>query len=215
MKKTTFKLTILVLILFISFKIYAQEIPRSIFISFHTGSYFPISSDFSKIYGNVQFINGFSIGGAITKKGLFFYGKAMYLQKEGAPIIYHFTEKNGEIIIYTTQEGSITIKHFLFNLGFQYNFNLNNNWEIFPNAGINLIHSKEKSVDLDSKATGFSGFFAGMGVERHFDKIPFSLFTEFQYNFNRPLFKTFNIDYSGVNGNIGIRYYIGNKNKSS
>ncbi len=189
----------------------AQEIPRSLFISLHTGSYFPTNSTFTKTYSHAQFINGLSIGCPIFNKGLYFYAKAMYFHKNGIPIIYHFSSEDGVTSIYTTQEGSVTINHFLFNLGFQYSCRINENWRISPNGGINLIKSKEKSETNNSDASGLNGFFIGLGTERSIKTLPLTIFSELQYNFSVSVLKEYGIDYSAVNLNIGIRYYLKTK----
>jgi hypothetical protein len=211
-------INILILLILIGFSIsktFAQDsINRKAFISVNTGCYLPTGKDFNKIYGNFIFINGLSIGIPFSNQDLYLYGKAMYFEKEGIPIIYHYTSNNGISNTYTTQEGLITIKHFLFNIGLQYNFKLNHNIKIITNGGLTLIKSTEKSdnlVKFDSKGGGLSGLFFGLGIERSFSMIPLSLFTECQYNSSFSILKTYNLDYSAINFNIGLRHYFNQK----
>lgn len=212
MKKKVIITLIALILIGINSKILAQDsINRKAFISINTGCYLPTGSDFSKIYGNFIFINGLSFGIPFTNQNLFLYGKAMYFRKEGIPIIYHFTSINGISNTYTTQEGSIYINHFLFNLGLQYNFILHENFKIITNCGLAMIKSNEKSdnpVNYSSNSGGLSGFFIGLGLERKFAKIPLSLFFECQYNSTLTILKTYNLDYSALNLNIGLRYYF-------
>jgi hypothetical protein len=202
----------LILIGFPSSKIFAQDsINRKAFMSINTGCYMPTGSDFNKIYGDFIFVNGLSFGIPFTNQDLFLYGKVMYFKKEGTPIIYHFTSNNGISSSYTTQEGLITINHFLFNLGLQYNFKIFDNYKIITNGGLTLIKSIEKSnnpVKYDSNGGGLSGLFFGLGLEREFLTIPLSLFSECQYNSTLAILKTYNLDYSAINFNIGLRYYF-------
>jgi hypothetical protein len=210
-------LILLILIGFSNSKIFAQDsITRKAFISVNTGCYFPTGNDFNKIYGDFIFINGLSIGIPFTNQDLYLYGKAMYFVKEGTPIIYHFTSNNGISSTYTIQEGLITIKHFLFNLGLQYNFKLNDNIKFITNGGLTLIKSTEKSdnpVKYDSNGGGLSGLFLGLGLEKKFSTIPLSLFTECQFNPSFTILKTYNLDYSAINFNIGLRYYFNQSTK--
>ena len=197
---------------FLSFKMFGQESQnRKAFISINSGCYLPTDNDFSKIYGDFIFINGISIGIPFTSQDLYFYGKGMYFKKLGTPIIYHFTSENGVSRTYTTQEGVITINHFLFNVGLQYNFNLSDNYKVLINGGIALIKSIEESdnpLEYDSNGGGLSGLFLGLGLERKFSTIPLSIFTEIQYNPSFTILKTYNLDYSSINLNIGLRYYF-------
>jgi hypothetical protein len=211
-KKIKSILILMILIALSNSKIVAQDsINRKAFISINTGCYWPTSNDFSKIYGNFIFINGLSFGIPFTNQDLFLYGKALYFRKEGTPIIYHFKNINGISSTYSTQEGSIIINHFLFNLGVQYNIKLRDNFKILSTGGLSLIKSIEKSdnpTNFSSNAGGLSGFFIGLGLERKFATTPLSVFSECQYNSTLAILKTYHLDYSAINFNLGLRYYF-------
>jgi len=198
-------------------KLSAQDsIQRKAFISINTGCYLPTGKDFNKIYGDVIFINGLSLGIPFSNQNFFLYMKAMYFKKQGMPITYHFISNNGSSTTFTTQEGSIKINHFLFNLGLQYNIKLFDNYKIITNGGLTFIHSNEKSdnpVSYSSNNGGLSGFFLGLGLERKFVSLPLSLFFECQYNSSFTILKTYNLDYSAFNLSIGLRYYFNKTSK--
>lgn len=211
-----------ILILFVTIglpnsKLFGQDsISRKAFISINSGCYLPTGNDFNKIYGDFIFINGLSVGIPFTNHDLYLYGKAMYFKKEGTPIIYHYVSNNGVSKSYTTQEGLIKINHFLFNLGLQYNIKLSDNVKIVTNGGLTLFKSIEKSnnpVKFDSNGGGLSGLFLGFGLERRFSTVPLSLFSECQYNSSFSILKTYNLDYSAINFNIGLRFYFNQTTK--
>ncbi|MFZ4399224.1 MAG: hypothetical protein ACOYO1_04250 [Bacteroidales bacterium] len=211
-KKKVMVLILIILFVLSGFRLSAQDsIKKKAFISIHTGCYIPTANDFNKTYGSIIFINGLSIAFPISNHNLMLYGKAMFFKKEGTPIIYHFTSINGVSNTYTTQEGSVFISHYLFNLGFQYNILLKNHFQLITNAGLTFIKSNEKSdnpIAYSSNGSGFSGFFIGVGLERKFEKIPLSLFSECQYNSTLTILKVYNLDYSAINLSIGLRYYF-------
>ena len=75
------------------------------FISLNSGVFFPSWREFKEAYHSpCAFINGGSLGIPISNKHFFFYVKAMYFQKTGNQIIYHFENNNGEVVMYTTRE---------------------------------------------------------------------------------------------------------------
>ncbi len=182
------------------------------FVSANTGLYFPSRSDFNKIYSSpYAFMNGLSIGIPITKEHILIYAKAMYYSKKGIPITYHFVSKNGVSSSYTTQDtGNVTINQFLFNLGVQYNINLNKYNSLLVNGGINLVNFSEKSINPNSeiKGNGFAGYFLGLGIERKMRKLPLGTLIETQYNLDRLIFDTYGLSTGGLTINISIRYYF-------
>jgi len=206
-------LVIIVLLFFIS-GIYAQvDNKRKAFISVNTGMYIPSRTDFKTIYDSwFPFNNGVSIGVPFTNTDIFFYGKAMYFECEGIPIIYHFEISNGVSHTYTTREGNIKLKQLLFNIGLQYDYSINELNKVIVNGGISIVNATEKtnntSANAESEAKGFSGYFLGLGYERIFNNIPMSVFSEVQYNFNRLIFKALDLSYGGANINVGIRCYF-------
>ena len=175
----------------------SQDTIAKSFISVNTGFYLPSRSDFNKIYGSpYAFNNGLSIGIPITKENVFLYAKAMFYTKNGIPITYHYVSKDGISSSYSTQDtGTVTIRQFLFNLGVQYNINLNQYYVLLVNGGINLVNFSEKSKnpDSDTKGNGFAGYFLGVGIERQIKKIPLSTLIEVQYNIDRLIFSTYGL----------------------
>jgi|WetSurMetagenome_2_1015567.scaffolds.fasta_scaffold227073_1 hypothetical protein len=204
---------IVILIANIQIKCIAQDsIDRKGFISVNSGIYLPSMINFNRIYdSHYTFINGISLGIPFTNEDVFFYCKVMYFQKSGTPIIYHFNSSNGVSNIYTTQEGDVALQQLLVNIGIQYNFSFELTNILTFNGGFSLIKASEKisnsPSNSESKASGFAGYFLGTGYEKRiFNK--FGLFSEIQYNFDRLIFKTLDINYGGTNINIGIRYYF-------
>lgn len=200
-----------ILISYLPIKCIAQEnFNRKTFISIHSGTYLPSMKDFNKVYNSpFAFINGISLGIPFTNKAIFLYGKAMYFQKSGTPIIYHFDSNNGINTIYTTQEGDIVLQQLLVNIGMQYNLSLKTSNTIVLNGGISFVNSSEKVINsfTNSKSKGFAGYFLGIGYEKRLSD-QFSWFSEAQYNFDRVVFKMLDMNYEGTNINIGIRYYF-------
>jgi len=204
---------IVLLIANIQNKCIAQDgINRKAFVSINSGVYLPSMSDFNRIYNShYAFINGISLGIPFMNEDLFFYSKAMYFQKYGTPIIYHFNSSNGVSNTYTTQEGDVALQQLLLNIGIQYNLSFGLTNMLAFNGGISLIKASEKisnsPSNSDLKANGFAGYFLGVGYEKRIsDK--FGLFSEVQYNFDRLILKTFDISYGGANINLGVKYYF-------
>lgn len=186
---------------------------RNAFVSTNSGVYIPSRSDFKTIYNSkFTFNNGLSVGFPISNSDLYLYGKASFFRIEGVPIIYHYESNNGIPYTYTTREGNIIYKQFLFNLGIQYNYSIKEQNKIITNGGISIINATEitnnTSADSGSEAKGFTGYFIGLGYERDFKNIPLSIFSEMQYNFDRLIFKRLDLSYGGANINIGIRFYF-------
>lgn len=207
---------IVILIAQIQNKCIAQDsINRKGFFSINSGLYLPLMSNFNKIYNShYALINGISLGIPFTNEDVFLYCKAMYFQKSGTPIIYHFNSSNGVSNTYTTQEGDVTLQQLLVNIGIQYNLSFELTNILTFNGGISLIKASEKisnsPSNSDSKANGFAGYFLGIGYEKRIlEKL--GLFSEVQYNFDRLIFKTLDISYGGANINVGIRYYFSQK----
>ena len=208
-------LNFVIVILLITTKgLYAQnDKKRDAFVSTNSGIYAPSRSDFKTIYDSrFTFNNGLSAGVPFTNSDIFLYGKAMFFRCEGVPIIYHYESNNGVSNTYTTREGNIIYKQFLFNLGVQYNYSIKELNKIITNGGISIVNATETtnntSADSESKAKGVAGYFIGLGYERNFKNIPLSTFGEIQYNFNRLIFKALDLSYGGANINVGIRYYF-------
>jgi hypothetical protein len=186
---------------------------RTAFVSIHTGSYIPLDLSFRRTYGKLIFINGLSLGIPFTNHDLYLYSKAMYYKKQGIPIIYHFEDNSGVPIYFTTQEGSITINHFQFNVGLQYNIIVHRNLKLITNGGLTLIKSSEESndpLDYKSDTKGLTGFFIGAGLDKTFAG-PIGIFGECQYNHQLSLIKDYASDYSAMNINFGLRYYFNQK----
>ena len=189
-----------------------DRVSRKAFISIHSGTYLPSVDGFKETYHSpCAFINGLSLGIPFTNEEMFFYLKAMYFQKSGTPIGYHFEydEQTDKYNTYTTQEGDVDYKQWLGNIGVQYNlcFKLTN--IIILNGGITLVKISEKikNSTAGSDGKGISGYFLGIGYEKKIlDK--FSLFSEIQYNFDFPILKELGIRSGGANINAGIRYYF-------
>jgi hypothetical protein len=221
--KTIYKIFfIVILITYIPSKCIAQDhtdnrTGRKMFVSIHSGAYFPSVSGFNTVYHSpCAFINGISLGFPFTNKELFFYVKGMYSQKSGNPITYHFEydELTGELTnTYTTQENDVIITwhQWLGNVGIQYNLGLGLTNNLIFNGGISLVKASEKtkdsSVGSDSGGLGLFGYFFGIGYEKRISK-KFGLFTEAQYNFDLPILRKLGINYGGANFNLGIRYYF-------
>jgi hypothetical protein len=173
-------------------------------------------TDFSYMYHSpCVFINGISLGFPFTNKDIFFYLKAMYFQKSGTPIIYHFELIDDKYVTYTTRDwdDEIICKQWLGNMGVQYNLGIKTNNVLIFNGGITLFQISEKNRDSSIRynAKGFNGFFVGIGYEeRILDNL--SLFSEGQYNVDIWQFKVFGYDiafkHGGANLNVGIRYYF-------
>lgn len=190
-----------------------EDKKRDAFVSINSGIYLPSRSDFKTIYNSrFTFNNGLNVGVPITNSDIYLYGKAMFFRCEGVPIIYHYESNNGISQTYTTREGNIIYKQFLFNIGIQYNYSIKDLNKIITNGGISIINATETTnntnADSESKAKGFAGYFIGLGYERNFENIPLSVFSEIQYNFNRPVFKALDLSYGGANVNAGIRFYF-------
>jgi hypothetical protein len=218
--KNIFKILIIfTLIAYIPSKCIAQDSieSRKLFISIHSGAYFPSISGFNKVYHSpCAFINGISFGIPFTNKGFFVYAKGMYFQKSGTPITYHFEydELTGELTnTYTTQNSDVIItwRQWLGNIGIQYNLTIGQTNNLIFNGGISLVKASEKtkdsSVGSDSGGFGLSGFFVGIGYEKRFLR-NFGIFSEAQYNFDFPILKQLGIRYGGTNLNVGIRYHF-------
>ena len=183
---------------------------RKIFISIHSGVFFPSWGEFKDVYHSpCAFINGISLGIPFTNKGFFVYAKGMYFQKSGTPIIYHFEygDLTGEGTTGTTQEGECKYQQWLGNIGIQYNLNLGLTNSLIFNGGITLIKQSEKikNSTAGSEAKGFSGFFVGAGYEKRILR-KFGLLAEAQYNFD--MWKIYDLKYGGANFNVGMRYYF-------
>ena len=207
-------LNFVILILVLTKGLYAQEDKkRNAFVSINSGIYIPSRTDFKTIYDSrFTFNNGLSVGVPFTNSDIYFYGKAMFFRCKGVPIIYHYESNNGVSYTYTTREGNILYKQFLFNLGVQYNFSIKELNKIITNGGISIVNASETTNNTsgysESKAKGFAGYFVGLGYERNFENIPIIVFSEIQYNFNRLIFKTLDLSYGGANINVGIRFYF-------
>ena len=208
-------LCIIILVALAQSKCLAQDhINRKAFISIHSGLYLPSVSGFSETYHSpYAFINGISLGVPFTNEEIFFYLKAMYFQKSGTPITYHFeyNDLTGEFTTYTTQEGDVDYKQWLGNIGIQYNLSFNSTHIIIFNGGISLAKVSEKirnSTDgFDTNGFGFTSFFVGIGYEKKIlDAL--NLFSEFQYNLDLPILQELGFRFGGANFNVGVRYYF-------
>jgi hypothetical protein len=216
--KNIFKILMLfILIAQISNKCKAQESidNRKVFISIHSGLFLPSWSEFKETYHSPgAFINGISLGIPFTSKGFFVYAKGMYFQKSGNQIIYHseINDLTGEIITYTSRGDEIIWRHFLINIGIQYNFNFKQTkHELTCNGGITFEKTSEGTV---KQKIALTGLFVGVGYEYRVLK-KFGLFAEAQYNFN--ILNMFNLNlfgyelkfkHGGANFNVGMRYYF-------
>jgi hypothetical protein len=221
--KTIFKIFfIIIFIAYIPNKCIAQDhadnrTGRKVFVSIHSGVYFPSVSGFNTVYHSpCAFINGISLGIPFTNKDFFAYAKGMYFQKSGNPLTYHFEydELTGELTnAYTTQENDVIItwRQWLGNIGIQYNLRLGLTSNLIFNGGISLVKASEKtkdsSVGSDSGGLGLSGYFCGIGYEKRIYK-KIALFSEAQYNFDFPILRQLGIKYGGANFNVGMRYYF-------
>ena len=213
-------LVIIILIANIPNKCIAQDsVDRKAFISLNSGVFLPSASNFKKVYNSpCTFINGISIGIPITNEDFFFYIKAMYFQKNGTPITYHFERDSitGEFYTYTTQEGNVVYKQWLGNIGIQYNLNFGQTNNFIFNGGVTLIKLSEriKNSTAGDNAKGLNGLFFGIGYEKIILE-KFSLFSEVQYNFDMRKFQILGYDihlkYGGANFNVGMRYYFSQK----
>ena len=189
---------------------------RKIFISIHSGAFFPSWGEFKDVYHSpCAFINGISLGIPFTNKGFFVYAKGMYFQKSGTPIVYHFeyNDLTGEVTTWTTQEGECKYQQWLGNIGIQYNLNLGLANILMFNGGITLFQQsyKIKNSTAGSEAKGFNGLFMGIGYEKRILR-KIGLFSEAQYNFDVRRFKILDYEirlkYGGANVNVGMKYYF-------
>lgn len=210
----THSIFVIIVLLILTKELFAQEdTKREAFISINTGVYLPSRTDFKKIYDSrFTFNNGLSLGVPVTNSDIYLYGKAMFFKCEGVPIIYHYESKDGVSYTYTTREGNIIYKQFLFNLGIQYNYSITELNKFIANGGVSIVNATESTIntsaDSKSEAKGFAGYFIGIGYEKDFNNIPISVFWEMQYNFNRFVFKALDLSYGGANINIGFKFYF-------
>lgn len=191
----------------------AQAETKSAYVSLHGGLIYVSSDSFSKVYNSrFGFIFGGGIGLPISTR-LSLYAKAALFRKSGVPVIYNYKfENNNWILESETKDGSAEFRQWLFNFGLQYRILLSAEYLITIDGGINytLISEDQKSSDgnigVSQSNNKFLGFWGGIGVERSFDKSPFSLFAELQYDYIKQNIVFLNANYGGIVMNTGIRY---------
>jgi len=210
------KILILVLVIISSLSIYAQnENKKSVFLSVHSGIFLTSIEDFDKTYDSqLGLVYGLGIGLPLSTRS-YLYGKATLFSKSGTPVIQTYNFENGTpVLVSETREGSASYTQWIFNGGFLYNFFLSQDWTLGINGGITYSTVSEEhknnsgTVSLSVDGSGIFGFFIGGVLEKNFNKSPFSVFIEPQFNFSRSDVLRYVGNYGGLNLNIGARYYF-------
>jgi hypothetical protein len=207
---------IIVFIFLCTESMYSQnENMRSPFLSVHSGVFLTSIDNFDKTYNSqLGLVYGLGVGLPLSTRS-YIYGKATIFSKSGTPVIQTYNFGNGTpVLVSEIREGSATFTQWIINGGFLYNFFLSRDWTLGINGGITYIRvSEEQKINSGTMVSsvdgsGIFGFFIGGVLEKNFDKSPFSLFIEPQFNFSRSDVLRYVGNYGGVNINIGVRYYF-------
>ncbi len=210
------KVNLVIFIFFISISLYAQSKNlESPFLSVHSGVFLTSIKNFDKTYNSqLGLVYGLGAGLPLSTKS-YIYGKATLFYKSGTPVIRTYNLQNGTpVLVSETREGSATFKEWIINGGFLYNFFLNRDWTLGINGGITYSKVSESQKDINGTvsssigSSGIFGFFIGGVLEKNFNKSPFSIFIEPQFNFSRSDVLRYVGNYGGLNLNIGARYYF-------
>jgi len=211
------KINIIIVIIFlVTGSIYSQnENIRSPYLSVHSGVFLTSLDNFEKTYNSqLGLVYGFGAGLPLSTRS-YIYGKATLFSKSGTPVIGTYNFENGSpVLVSETREGSATFTQWIINGGFLYNFFLSRVWTLGINGGINYsrVSEEQKNINGTISSTldgyGVIGFFIGGVLERNFDKSPFSIFIEPQFDFSRTDVLKYVGNYGGFNLNIGVRYYF-------
>jgi len=207
---------IIVIIILGTESIYSQnENIKSPYLSVHSGVFLISIDNFDKTYNSqLGLVYGFGVGLPLSTKS-YLYGKATLFTKSGTTIIQTYNFENGTpVLVSETRKGSAKFTQWIINGGYLYNFFLSRDWTLGINGGITYIRvseeQKNKSGTIGSSVdgSGILGFYIGGVLEKNFDKSPFSLFIEPQFNFTRGDVLRYVGNYGGLNINIGARYYL-------
>lgn len=210
------KIRTVVFILSISASVYAQnENFKSSFLSVHSGVFLTAINNFDKTYDSpLGFVYGLGVGLPLSTRA-YLYGKATLFSKNGIPVIRTYNFENGTtVLVSERREGSSKYTQWIINGGFLYNFFLSPDWTLGINGGVTYSKVSEEqkntngTISLSIDGSGILGFFVGGVLEKNFDKSPFSIFIEPQFNFSRSDVLRYVGNYGGININVGTRYYF-------
>lgn len=162
--------------------------------------------------------------GLPLSSGLYLYGKGTYFIKNGVPTItlYSIDSSGVVTILSRTKQGTAEFRQWIFNLGVLYDLSLSDSYLLGLSAGITLaaIHESITYKDFTGSMTtstasgiGQLGYFAGMSVERGFEKTPLSILAEAHYNISRSEVLTLVGNYGGASVALGVRYYFGDRRR--
>lgn len=210
------KYLILLIVIISSLTIYAQnEKIKSAYLSIHLGMFLTSIENFDKTYDSqLGFVYGLGVGLPLSSRS-YLYGKATLFSKSGIPVIQTYNFVNGmPVLVSETREGTASYTQWIINGGFLYNLFLSKDWTIGLNGGItySIVSEEQKNNSgmISSSVVGslIFGFFIGGVLEKNFDKSPFSIFIEPQFNFMRIDVLTYVGNFGGLNLNLGVRYYF-------
>jgi len=213
------KIITLVVMLLSSFSTYAQsDNLRSPFISVHSGVFLTSIHDFDKTYDSQSgLVYGLGVGLPLSTRS-YWYGKATLFTKSGTPVIKSYNFENGmPIIVSEKREGYASYTQWIINGGILYNFFLTPDWTLGLNGGItySIVSEEQKNnsgtIGSSISGSGIFGFFLGGVLEKNFDKSPFSIFVEPQFNFMQSAILSNFKNYGGLNLNLGVRFYFKNR----
>jgi hypothetical protein len=206
----------LIFIILSSVSNYAQsQNLRSIYLSAHTGAFLTANDNFDKTYDSkLGLVYGFGVGLPLSTRS-YIYGKATLFSKSGTPVLQTYSFVNGTtILVSEIKEGSAKYNQWIINGGFLYKFFLNLDWTLGINGGITYSKVTEEQKNTNGiisssiNGSGIFGLFIGGVLEKNFDKSPFSIFIEPQFNFSIGDYLKNIRNYGGLNLSVGGRYYF-------
>lgn len=187
-----------------------------VYFSLNGGGFISSRENFSNQYdSNIGFTAGGGLGVPVSSR-LYLTGRATYFSKSGTPLTV-INQYSQDKLVQATEirSGSAKFTQWLINAGIEYKISLSENFKLYPMAGIAFSKTTEKVIteyinyQIDTKASGILGYYAGTGLERKFETIPLSAFAEAYYNFYlKELSSSIMGNIGGANFNLGIRYYL-------
>ena len=162
------------------------------FVSVGLGPFWTDRSGFAETYGSRAVLAGAVGFGLPVARHLHLYGKVMYMAEKSLDETAQF-------------------KQWLVNAGLQYGLPLLDDIILAFQGGVAYSVVSEETHNADGLSSslhgsGIQGLFGGVGAERTFDRSPWSVFAEIQYNTTRSDIASLVGEFGGLNIMLGIRY---------
>ncbi len=191
---------------------------RAVWFSAHSGFMLSSKNNIEDTYDSkAGFVYGIGAGLPVSGR-TYIYGKATWFSLSGTPVVENWGYRDDEwTLLESHREGKAEYSQWLINAGMLVNLYRTENWAVGINGGLSWSSIEEKKSSVDGNITsgfegsGVIGTFAGLTVERNIFDNRFTVFAEPQYNFTFETISGFVGNYGGLNMNIGIRFYIGER----